>query len=114
MKDLAIDSRVFLDNDLDCALQEIDLLLNTTNTELIGDTSYGVELETFLWTLTPTTTELQKYITDKLNAYTYYCKKFAMDVECSFIEGTYRSIYLVEITLKSNGNIIGRKNYQYQ
>ena len=114
MKDLAIDSRVFLESDLECALQEIDLLLNTTNTELLGNTQYGVELETFLWTLTPTTTELQRYISEKINAYSYYCKKFFVDVNCTFLEGTYRSIYLVDITLSIHDKIVGRKKYQYQ
>ena len=48
MLDLALDGRIFLDNELDCALQEIDMLLNTENTELIGYPSYGTEFESFL------------------------------------------------------------------
>lgn len=114
MKELAIDSRVFLDDSLDCAIQEIDLLLNTNNTELIGDTNFGVELETFLWTLTPTTVELQKYITDKINFYTYYCKKFIVDVNVTYLTGEYRSIYLVEITFRSKDKVLAVKKYQYQ
>ena len=114
MKELALDSRVFLNNDIDCALQELDLLLNTTNTELINDTTFGVELETFLWTLTPTTSELQKYLTEKISQHTYYCKKFLIDVNCKFMEGTYRSIYLVEISLSLKGEIVAVKKYQYQ
>lgn len=114
MKDLAIDSRVVLDTDLDCALQEIDLLLNTTNTELIGDTQFGVELETFLWTLTPTTMELQRYIEEKIKSYSFYCRKFYVEVNCTYLEGVYRSIYLVEILLKLGDKVVGTKKYQYQ
>ena len=39
--DLAIDGNVFIDNIVDAALQEIDLIFNTTNTELIGNPSFG-------------------------------------------------------------------------
>ena len=61
MLDLALDGRIFLDNPMDCALQEIDMLLNTENTQLIGYPNYGTEFESFLWTLSPTTIEIEKY-----------------------------------------------------
>ena len=35
MIDLALDSRLFLYDELDWGLQELDLILNTENTELI-------------------------------------------------------------------------------
>ena len=114
MKDLAIDSRVFLNDKLDCALQEIDLLLNTNNTELIGDINFGVELESFLWTLTPTTAELQKYISEKIDRYTYYCKQYNVGVDVTFLAGEYRSIYLVQISLRLGDRVVAVKKYQYQ
>lgn len=114
MKDLAIDSRVFLEDELDCAIQELDLIMNTNPTELIGETDFGVELEPFLWTLTPTTTEIKRYIEDRILKYTYFCKKFNVTVNCTFMRGEYRSIYLVEITLKIKGEVIATKKYQFQ
>ena len=41
MIDLAIDSRIYLQDLLDLSLQELDILFNTTNTELIGYTDFG-------------------------------------------------------------------------
>ena len=114
MKDIALDSRMFLEDDLDCAIQELDLLLNTTPTELIGDTGYGIEIESFLWTLTPTTSELQNYITNKIDEHTFYCKRFGVNVQCSFMVGEYRSIYLVEITLSQGDEVLATKKYQFQ
>ena len=43
MLDLAIDNRVFIYDIIDAAIQEIDLLFNTTNTELIGYTEGQLE-----------------------------------------------------------------------
>ena len=41
MLDLALDDRIFLNDPIDCAVQELDLILNTNCTELIGYTEYG-------------------------------------------------------------------------
>lgn len=114
MLDLALDNRVFLDNDLDCALQEVDMLLNTENTELIGYPEYGTEFESFLWTLTPTTMEIEKYIKDKIASNTIFAKNFHPYVKATFMEGTYRSIYYVQIALYDDNGKYGIREYQYQ
>jgi hypothetical protein len=113
--DLAIDNRVLLTTELDCALQEIDMLLNTENTELLGYTNYGVNMEQFLWTLTPTTNELRKYINEKLANFTTYVTRFNYEVHCFRYDGEYRSIYVVNITLKDEETgLTGQRTYQYQ
>ena len=115
MLDLALDGRVFLDNEVDCALQEIDMLLNTENTQLIGYPQYGTEFESFLWTLTPTTSEIEKYIREKIDTLTYYASKMEYYVNATFLQGDYRSIYLIKIALvdKASGETKIRE-YQYQ
>ena len=114
MLDLALDNRVFLDTELDCALQEIDMLLNTENTELIGYPEYGTEFESFLWTLTPTTAEIEKYIKDKISKHTFFANKFKNYVKATFLEGSYRSIYYVQIALYDDNGNRGTREYQYQ
>jgi hypothetical protein len=99
MLDLALDNRIFLNSELDCAIQEMDLIFNTNNTELLGDVTYGTELETFLWTLTPVTSELEKYLREKLTNDTYYVSKLNFDISVEFLQGEYRSVYLIKITL---------------
>lgn len=113
MIDLALDSRMFINSEFDEALQEIDLILNTTSTELLGDPYYGVTLETFLWTLTPTTSELEEYITGKLRN-TLFASKFGLTVNAQFYRGAYRSVYLVNITLKNAAGETVTRKYQYQ
>ena len=115
MIDLALDSRVFIESELDAALQEIDLILNTENTELLGYPSYGTEFESFLWTLTPTTTELEKYIKEKLSKDCMYISKFNLYVNVEFLQGEYRSIYRVKIALvDEKSGEKGIREYQYQ
>ncbi len=114
MLDLALDNRIFLNSELDCALQEIDMLLNTSNTELLGDPSYGTDFESFLWTLTPTTTELEDYIKEKIRTNTLFVNKFKNYVRCEFLQGKYRSIYKVKIILIDSEGNTGVREYQYQ
>lgn len=114
MIDLALDNRVLLSDDFDLAIQEIDMLFNTTNTELLGDTNYGLSLETFLWTLTPTTTELNNYINEKIHEYCVFASQFKVNAHVEYYQGTYRSIYVVYINLTNpSGEVVTRK-YLYK
>lgn len=111
MIDLAFDNRIILTNELDLALQEIDILFNTENTELIGDINYGVNFDQFLWILTPTTTELEKYIYDKLRTL-YYLNTFEYNVTVDFEPGEIRSIYHVKIDIYIGANQVLTKEYE--
>lgn len=115
MLDLALDGRVFLNDELDCALQEIDLILNTNNTELIGYTDYGTNFDSFLWTLSPQTSEVEKYIKEKLTNNTLFVNKFKLYVKAEYLQGEIRSIYHVKIILiDEKNNKTGIREYQYQ
>lgn len=103
MLDLAIDNRIFLDNEIDCAVQELDLLFNTVNTELIGAPDFGTEFESFLWTLTPTTDALEQYIREKINTNGFYLHRYNLNITSQFLKGEYRSIYYIQIELTDPG-----------
>ena len=47
MIDLALSSNVFIDSAFDAALQELDIILNTRYTELIGYPKFGTDFEQF-------------------------------------------------------------------
>lgn len=96
--DFALDNRIFLTDELDCAIQELDMLFNTTNTELIGKPDYGTNFEQFLWTITPTTGALKEYIDQKIFG-TYFLKKFKPEVTVTTEPGDQRDIYYVTIDL---------------
>ena len=86
MIDLAIDGRVFIDNVLDEALQELDILFNTTNTELIGYPRYGTNFEQFLWQLTPSPNELRNYILERISD-TFYLSQLNTEVNVEVLNG---------------------------
>jgi len=96
MIDLAIDGRIFINNVLDEALQELDILFNTTNTELIGYPQYGTNFEQFLWQLTPSPNELRNYINERISD-TFYLSQLETNIEVEVLKGEIRNIYYVRI-----------------
>lgn len=110
MNDLAIDSRLILNKDIDIALQELDLLFNVTNTELIGYPDFGTNFEQFLWELTPSTDQLCQYVNKKIQTETLFLKDMDFSVDVSIDNQEYGDpIYIVNIDLKDiNGNQITR------
>lgn len=113
MLDLAIDNRLLITDELDEAIQELDLLLNTENTELIGHTEFGVSLDQFLWTLTPMTSALKEYLKNKL-ATLYYLNKFNYELDVEFLQGEYRSIYHVKIYIYIDKDRTIKKEYEFR
>lgn len=111
MIDLAIDGRCFLYNEFDEAIQELDLLFNTENTELIGYPSFGSNFEQFLWMMTPATNELQKYIYELISQ-TTYLQRYVTDVNITTVKGEYRLIYKVQIYLKKDKDSTVLKEYE--
>ena len=78
MLDLALDTRIFINNELDAALQELDMIFNTENTELIGYPQYGTNWYQFLWQLDYSPEDLQKYVYEKICNNLFNINNFAL------------------------------------
>ena len=100
MTDFALDDSVFIESNVAAALQELDILFNTENTELIGYPTYGVNFEQFLWQLSPSPNALKSYIEEHIEKYTFFCRDFDVVVNVNILEGEYRNIYNVMIMLR--------------
>ena len=114
MIDLALTGDILIYDELDEALQELDILFNTENTELIGYPEFGTNFEQFLWEVTPATEDVKRYIYEVLTQ-TYYCNKLNVTVDVEVLEGEYRLIYNVKINITDpkNHNIKTRL-YQFR
>lgn len=103
MIDLALDGRVMIYNEFDEALQELDLLFNTENTELLGDYKYGTAFEQFSWQLNPNEDSIKQYVESKLMD-TLYLSKYKRNIEVTSDKGEYRLIYYIKIYIYPNDN----------
>lgn len=115
MLDLALDDKVFIYNTIDAAIQEIDILFNTTNTELLGYTEYGTDWMQFMWVLNPSLSEMQSYIEQKLNE-TYFVSQLDYKVNVNLINTSNTNEDAFEVTIDlmdHNTKESGRRVYMF-
>lgn len=110
-----------LSDDLVCnsiyeeVLQELDLLMTTTKTQLIGEPHFGLDMEAFLWDLQPSEEEIKNHIIDAINTYTTYLKTLTYDIDIQPATGTERTIYTVKMTIykADESSVLKEKTYVY-
>lgn len=111
MVDLGLFDKPVINDRLEMAIQELDLLFNTQTTELIGNTSFGMNFLQFLWMLTPNVDALEKYIEEKIQMNTLFLRNMKHDVRIDFILLETECVYVVQISVfDSSGN---KKEKQY-
>lgn len=102
MIDLALDNSVFVNSNVNAALQELDILFNTENTELIGYPRFGSNFEQFLWQMNPSPNSLKTYMEELIKNNTVFCNEFDIIIDVNILEGEYRNIYNVIIVLRTD------------
>jgi hypothetical protein len=113
MIDLALNSNVFINNAFEEALQELDIILGTQYTELIGYPNYGSDFEQFLWHLNPETNAIIEYVNEKIQS-TLYLRKYKTEVFVDSIKGEYRMIYDVKINIYDSSGKSIQRQYQFR
>lgn len=109
MIDLSLDNNVFIKTKLDAALQELDILFNTENTELIGYPEFGTNWTQFLWQMSPSPNDLRSYIYEKI-ADTFFLSQLTVDVAVNVMNYEYDGMYHVQISI-SDGLETKYRNY---
>lgn len=113
MIDLALDGKIFIDNTVDAALQELDMLFNTEKTELINNVQYGTNFEQFLWVLNPSEEQLKKYISEQITN-TYFLSSMDYDINVEILKGDFRLIYFVQISVTDAFGRNGIREYEFR
>lgn len=113
--DLALDDSLTITSPFEAAIQELDLLFSTENTEMLGNPEFGVNMEQFLWQLTPSPSEVESYLQKKILENTFWCNKLNVSINVDVLRGTIRNIYEVKIELKMpNNGSSTTKTYQFK
>ena len=88
---------IVISNNLICALQQIDLLFDTSPNDVLGDPSFGTNYDKYLYTLNISNVTLENRIMDDLSQLNL-CG-FRPSVTVNIVEGTQRDIAFINITL---------------
>lgn len=114
MIDLAIDTRIFINTDIEEAVQELDLIFNTERTELIGYPEFGTNFEQFLWSLNPDPNKLKEYINNQIVMHSLFLREMNVDIDVQIYEGNYRNIYLVGISISDQYGHSEQRSYEFK
>ena len=103
MIDLSLDNKVLVTDVMDAAVQELDILFNTTPTELLGYTSYGTNWYQFLWILNPSMEDIKNYVVEKLSG-TYFVSQMEHTVTVTMGDASSYpdNSIIVSVSLKDN------------
>ena len=98
MKDFCLnDRKVFVSDEVESLLQQIDMLFDTNPTEVFGE-DYGSSFYDFLWDLNASASDISEY--KKKIIYKYVkLNGWALDVITDIIQGTQNDIILIRIQL---------------
>lgn len=111
MKDFCLDdTSVFVVNDIDIILQQIDILFDTNTDEVYGE-DYGSEFYNLLWDMTKSAEDISDY-TRRLILTNVVLFDWKVDVKTSFLEGTQNDIMLITIKLTDLNNRMVEKTYR--
>lgn len=100
--DVGLTENVLINNKLDAAIQELDILFNTENTQLLGVPEYGVNFMQFLWSLTPAVDSIERYIKNKITTCTFYLAKMSYDINAEFVYTGEEAAYIIHFKLYYN------------
>lgn len=108
--DFSIDSQHnVIDDDASYVMQQIDILFDTTPTEVLGSEEFGTRYEDFLYNLSISNEGVKSQIESDLS--TLDMRGFKYDVNVQLFVGTENDIALVQINLYKNGRSY-QKNYK--
>lgn len=99
MIDFSLTDSIVVTDRVAAAVQELDILFCTSPTELLGNSSFGVNFLQFLWQLTPNELMLERYIREKIQANTFYVKQLEYDLQVRAEDFDNELIYIISITL---------------
>ena len=85
-------------NDIDLILQQIDILFDTTPTEVFGDEYYGTTYDKYLYQLKISNDGLKHEVLSDICSLQLF--GFTPTVEVYLLMGTEQDIALIDITLK--------------
>lgn len=100
---------IIINNDLLLVLQQIDLLFDTNINDVLGDTNFGSNYDDYLYTLSVSNIALENKILNDLRKLDLF--GFTPSVTVKILEGSYRDIALIDITLTDESGYTYDKTY---
>lgn len=87
-----------INEDIECLIQQIDILFDTRHGDLLGDINYGTDYEYLLYDLKLSARSLREQMLQDLNKLDLL--GFTPDVKVYLAKGTERDIAVIQVDLR--------------
>lgn len=102
-------NKPIINDDVDLILQQIDILFDTTPTEVLGAPDYGTTYDNYLYQLKISNKALEEVV--KSDLFKLDLRGFIPSVEVLLLQGTEQDIAIIDITLTRNREVY-KKTYK--
>lgn len=99
------ENKIETTNLLEQYLQQIEMILFTRQTEVLGEDSFGANLEDMIYTLNISEGLIKTVIMNQIMTYCPLYQIFKTDININFYKGTERDIAIIDIII--NDNLVG-------
>jgi len=87
-------------DDLECFLQQVEMILTTRRGDVLGEPKFGVNLEDFLWNYRVSSSQIENEVRSQIELYcSELTQKIPYQVQVSFIKGEIVDSILVDILI---------------
>ena len=101
--------RTSLKYEIDLIKQQIDILFDTTPTEVLGQLDFGTKYDSYLYNLKFSAANMQRVVENDLSKLTLFGWHY--DVKVYLLDGIERDIIVIDINLSKGGQSI-QKTYK--
>jgi len=93
-------------DELDIFLSQIEMVLATNKTEVLGEPKFGASLEEYIHSFSFNETQLKREVENQIEYYCTLAEKFTYIVEVTFVKGSQRDIGIIDILI-DNKKVFG-------
>lgn len=88
-----------LDDDISLLLQQIECLLITPKSKVLGIDNFGINLEDYIFDLTFNTVAIESIIRNQIGLFIPLTTQYPIDILINFYEGNARDLAEINITI---------------
>ena len=93
-----------VNNNLDCFLQEIDLVINTIKQSVLFKRDFGADIEQYLWHTSANSSRIESIVKEQIEKNSQLSQYFKWIVTFTIIQGTGRDIGVLDVFISDKQN----------
>lgn len=93
-------------SEIDLILQQVDILFDTTPTEVLGSLAFGTEYDKYLYSMKLSADNLKRVVEQDLSQLTLFDWKY--DVKTYLLQGTEQDIAVIDINFYNGAQVVNK------